>query len=123
VTTKTRPTQAELAAKVMRIIASGRLDNCLSQIVQAVNARRHVQRDIEVAANLAELQIGDKVVVVGNLKPKYMLGTTGVIVKKPAQWGGRDRPDNLYVQVQGSKGRFRGQEIISIPANCLEKEE
>lgn len=93
---------------IVTAILNGAADDNLDAIVDAVRTRRTVVSQITAAT----LKPGDKVRIVGNISPKYLLGLVGE-VSGPAQG------ERVPVQLGPEAGRYAG--IAKTPASCLEK--
>jgi hypothetical protein len=111
-----------LAAKINGLINNGRLDNYLDAVTDAIIRRRKYLRDKKALTLIAEARPGDRVEVVGTIKPRYMLGERGVIVEAPPgrmpkrffQWVELDRVPNSNRQ-----GGRRWSRTVLMPASCL----
>jgi len=85
-------------------ILTGRHDDEIDRIALAVNERRKRIRRQTAARNMAVLQVGDAVRIIGG-RPQYIQGLTGKIVEK--------RQSKLIVQLHdGPIGKFRSGKIV-----------
>ena len=74
-----RHTEAVEPAWLPEAILAGRLDAELPEIVTAVNARIAELERVRTERALARLSVGCKVVLTGEVKPKYLRGHTGEV--------------------------------------------
>lgn len=100
---------------IVPAIMNGELDNSLSAIVEAINARRKVIRQAATLVNKVVLVPGTRVKLKG-LSPKYLNGLTGVIRE-----GGSRRTKDLPVLLDEGQYTGRYGRNISIPASALER--
>lgn len=95
---------------MIEAILSGKHDDELEAIDEAVHQRRKMIRGANKAVAFATLQIDDKVRLKG-LRPKYVNGMTAKVVDK--------KRTKLVVILDKPTGRFMGR--VTVPADCLEK--
>jgi hypothetical protein len=100
------------ADEIITAIMAGDVDEAISGIEQAIHTRKRYLRDVLIAKNTAALTPGTRVVIVGNIKPKYFLGELGTVADRPAKSGCIEV--DLDRQISG---RYRQQ--LGMPANCL----
>lgn len=93
---------------VMDLILGGNADGELDEIIEAVRQRRQVLAR-RAAKQFAE---GDRVVVVDNVSPKYLIGATGVVVNQRS-----DKTVNVRLDQQ--HGRYKG--VIGFHAMTIRK--
>jgi hypothetical protein len=101
--------------KTMTIVAdiiSGSYDSELDSIRAAISHRQSATRSAYAAVTMAELLVGDKVVL-REISPKYMIGKGATVVGK--------RRTKLEVKLDTACGRFSKDTPIVVPASCVEK--
>jgi hypothetical protein len=98
-------------------IEAGYWDGGLQAIAEAVNARRIYLRDQQKVRNMMNFVPGTKVRII-NIRPKYLMGITGVISPNTAA-----RQGDLLVDVDpscyGRLGRYGRK--LGVPASSLEE--
>lgn len=104
-------------ADIIEMISSGMLDDELDGMAQAIRVRKRFLQDIKGATNKAAFKPGTPVRIVGNIKPKYLIGIKGKVSTRPA-----NRPGDLMVDVDPAYYRYlrRYSRTIGVPASCLE---
>jgi hypothetical protein len=98
---------------IVDLIETGQIDDMVDLLIDAGIARRDFLRDMKSAANRAVMSTGDKVRIVGSIRPKYLIGVIGTVSGKPAT-----RRGDIMVEFPYRVGRFHG--TIGVPASCLE---
>lgn len=88
---------------VLMAILSGDLDNDLQTIIDTARNRQE-------AAAFQNLAVGDKVKIT-NIKPKYLIGHVGTVVKF--------NQSRIVVDLGQTGTKFNGE--VTIPAACLVK--
>lgn len=98
--------------KLLAGISTGAFDRDLDDIATLVAERRKRIRSVTAQRNAAVLNVGDRVRVVGNLRPKYIVGCEGEVVKT--------NTTTVTVRFGANAGRFSHREV-RVPANCLRR--
>jgi len=75
-----RPQQLAPGRSLLNAIANGDLDDHLTALADATDARLHLLHTIEAATALAALSVGDEVCINDTVKPKYLRGVHGRII-------------------------------------------
>jgi len=107
-------TEPTSALDVLRIIASGEVDEQIDAIGDAIRRRKHYLQGLRAAENQATLTPGTRVMLCGNLSPKYLLGEEGIVSPDPTK-----RSGTIKVIMDRSVGRY--SKVLEIPAECLRK--
>lgn len=98
-------TQFSSMAEVINAIHSGAYDHELDALVlHATNRQAAVAR--------GSLNIGDAVEIIGQIRPKYMVGKVGVLE--------RINRTTATVRFGNDVGRFANQEV-RVPVSCLKR--
>jgi hypothetical protein len=97
------------AIDIMDAIVGGSMDTQLDALAGAITDRRKAV----AKRQLFELKPGDRVRVSGGIRPKYMIGAVGTVIRI-----GSARID---VQLDEDIGRFRAGRDIGFPPGTLEK--
>lgn len=94
----------------------------LELVFEAASIRQQQNKANKVAQNFAELTPGTRVEICGNIRPKYLLGITGVVTGVMTKRTGdiEIHVDNFWT---GHAVRFinRATGNLAVPANCLRK--
>lgn len=101
-------------ATVLAAIAAGDLDADLARVNTALNARIKAKRTMDATMNVAMIAKGDTVRIVGNIRPKYMVGLTATVVDTNRTRVVVNFPDTA------AAGRFRNATRVTVPATCVE---
>jgi hypothetical protein len=72
---------AAAAPSLLDAIASGRFDDQLTALAEAIDARRHLVDTVRSAAALAALEVGDLVRINHAVSPRYLAGLGATIVE------------------------------------------
>lgn len=64
---------------------------------------------------------GDRVRVIGNINPKYLLGMTGSVISDGKTIRAGTKQVRMSVKLDSPIGRFKALSPIGIPVECLEK--
>lgn len=67
--------------ELVEAILTGRFDDHIEHLYDAVRERKRIRRDIAARVQFHTLGVGDKVKLV-NLRPLYLVGLTGTIASK-----------------------------------------
>jgi hypothetical protein len=97
-------------------VVSGRCDPWLEEILSVVAERSRYVRQREAFERLRTLKEGDTVRVIGNIKPKYLVGQRGTVVAL-SDIRRRGFP---MVEVDFGKPIRRYGAIITMPVSCLQ---
>jgi len=95
---------------IIEQIINGDLDADLDGISDALRERKKLKKSKTSALNMATIAVGD-IVVLRNLKPKYVNGLRAKVVGK--------KRTKLEVELERPVGRFSG--IVTVPVSCLDK--
>ncbi|MDQ6731257.1 MAG: hypothetical protein M3022_13430 [Actinomycetota bacterium] len=93
-------------------VASGALDAHLAAIADAVRARRVLLETIRSANAVAELCVGDTVMLNRQIRPRYLRHEIATVLELDDHW--------VTVRLWRPVGRF-GQEAIRCPPLALKK--
>lgn len=100
---------------IVLAIMNGELDDSLSGIVEAINARRKVMRQAATLVNKVVLVPGTRVKLV-RISPKYLEGSVGTV-----QAGGSHRAKDLPVLLDEGQYTGRFPRRVNVPASSLER--
>lgn len=92
---------------LLESIAAGDLDDHLTAVADAVEARRHLLHTVRSATALGQLCVGDVVRINEKVSPKYLHGHQGRVVAIDDRCATVDLPYPV--------GRFRGGEVRCPP--------
>jgi hypothetical protein len=110
-------TADDLVSIFCKHLARGSLDEYIPKIIHATNARQVFIRSTKLEQGLAEFgRVGTKVRITTGIKPKYLIGMSGVVVARPSSMAARH--GTIAVDM-GAPIRRYGR-ILGIPASCLE---
>lgn len=104
--------EADPERSLLDTIANGDLDDHLSAIADAVDARRHLIDTVRSATILAQLRVGDDVRINHTISPQYLRGLRGTVTELDDQ--------RATVCLHRPVGRFHSGEI-RCPPLTLEK--
>lgn len=76
----TPPAPAEPERLLLEAIAAGELDDHLTALGDAIQARHHLVHTVRAATALAQLCIGDEVRINHTVKPRYLHGVRGRVI-------------------------------------------
>jgi hypothetical protein len=107
--------ELELARKIGKIILAGKVDGKLDTLLDILISRKKKLIDEKAHRNMLELNVGDKVVVVGSIKPRYLLGKVGTITRFD-----HTKRSPILVSFGRPLGKFTSGTVF-MPASCLEK--
>ena len=93
--------------QLLDAIASGELDEHLVAIADAVDARRELLYTVRSATAIAQLCVGDTVMLNANVRPRYLAHELAVITELDERW------DTL--RLARPVGRFRDRELRCPP--------
>jgi hypothetical protein len=93
-------------------IIGGIHDHQLDEILDACYQRKKLTRDQNTAMAMATIKVGD-VVVLKNLRPKYINGLKGKVVEK--------KRTKISVELHTGQDTGRFGRRVTCPASCLEK--
>src|SRR5437879_20041 len=85
--------------RLLDAIASGELDEHLVAIADAIHARRELLHTVRSATAIAELCVGDTVMLNGNVRPRYLAHELAVITELDDHW--------VTLRLARPVGRFR----------------
>jgi len=93
--------------QLLDAIASGELDEHLVAIADAVHARRELLHTVRSATAIAELCVGDMVMLNGNVRPRYLARELALITELDEHW--------VTLRLARPVGRFRDGELRCPP--------
>ena len=93
-------------------IAAGVLDDHLVAIAAAVDARRRLLHVVESSHALASLCAGDRVLITGKVRPRYLAGMGGTVIELDEH--------TAIVQLDFPVGRFESGRV-GVPPLALKK--
>lgn len=93
--------------QLLDVIASGGLDAHLVAIADAVHARLELLHTVRSASAIAELCVGDPVILNGNVRPRYLVHELAVITELDEHW--------VTLRLARPVGRFRDSELRCPP--------
>jgi hypothetical protein len=93
-------------------IISGTHDAELGSLSDAIHERKKLKRSQETATAMATIRVGD-VVVLKNLRPKYINGLKGKVVSKARS--------KISVRLNDGQNTGRFGQSVTCPASCLDK--
>jgi hypothetical protein len=93
--------------QLLDVIASGELDAHLVAIADAVHARLELLHTVRSARAIAELCVGDAVILNGNVRPRYLVHELAVITELDEHW--------VTLRLARPVGRFRDGELRCPP--------
>lgn len=99
--------------EVLNDIARGNLDDDLDRIAREVYDRRKIVAGMRARATVRALRVGDKVRLVRNIKPRYLVGLTGTVKGK------LQTKIDIVIDEGQDTGRFG--RTLRTPASCVEK--
>jgi hypothetical protein len=85
--------------QLLDAIASGELDEHLVVIADAVHARRELLHTVSSATAIAQLCVGETVMLSGNVRPRYLAQELAVITELDDHW--------VTLRLARPVGRFR----------------
>jgi hypothetical protein len=88
-------------------IADGELDEHLTAVAEAVQARRHLLHTVRSATALATLCVGDSVRINHAVSPQYLIGVQGTIIDVDHQ--------AATIRLPRPVGRFRSGHVRCPP--------
>jgi hypothetical protein len=94
-------------------ILSGKYDNDLNTIAEAVRQRETLTRKAAAAVTMASIEPGDTVVL-KDISPKYLIGAKAKVIRK--------RQTRLECELLKDHGRYRAGFPVGIPVACVEKD-
>lgn len=103
---------------ILTQIRNGDFDDSIEVIIRTAIARRRYLQDVKGAENQAEFKPGTKVRILPGIKPKYLIGLSGV-VSGPGKRSGDlmfEFDDRSYPYVS-----HRFQRTVGIPAALLQR--
>lgn len=106
-----------LGEKVIRAISSGRVDEDLDVIFDALKSRMRYVHDKEALDLLRQIKPGDLVRINRNIKPKYLGGLEGVVASVDRSHNRRGLP--MVAVDMGRPIRRYGRKIL-VPLGALE---
>jgi hypothetical protein len=106
------PPEVDEEHSLLSAIAEGVLDDHLAAIAAAVDARRHLLHVVESSHALATLCTGDRVLVTGKVRPRYLAGMGGTVIALDEH--------TATVQLDFPVGRFTSGRV-GIPPLALKK--
>ncbi len=106
------PASIAPAHSLLDAIANGELDEHLTALADAVQARHHLLHTVRSATALAELCVGDEVRINHTISPRYLGGLHGIVVELD--------DERATVCLHRPVGRFHTGEI-RCPPLALEK--
>jgi hypothetical protein len=106
------PASIAPAHSLLDAIANGELDEHLTALADAVQARHHLLHTVRSATALAELCVGDEVRINRTISPRYLQGLHGTVVELD--------DERATVCLHRPVGRFHTGEI-RCPPLTLEK--
>jgi hypothetical protein len=100
---------------VAQMILEGNYDEDLEVIQRALAARHRIVQQQRAAETAAQLRTGDRIRVVGRIKPKYLIGCEGTVK--------RIAGDKAFVDATGEFGwgRYGRSADLGVPLSCVEK--
>lgn len=93
--------------QLLDAIASGELDEHLVAIADAVHARRELLHTVRSATAIAQLCVGETVMLNGNVRPRYLAHELAVITELDEHW--------VALRLGRPVGRFRDGELRCPP--------
>ena len=93
--------------QLLDAIASGELDDHLVAVADAVHARRELLHTVRSATAIAQLCLGDTVVLQANVRPRYLAHELAVITELDERW--------VTLRLARPVGRFRDREVRCPP--------
>jgi hypothetical protein len=90
-------------------VRAGLLDNYLDSIYSEINLRRKL---VKITAS-DELKVGDKAVITGNLRPKYIVGLEVTVTKLNGVTVSVDMPTTPDAR------RYAGIRGVRVPRTCI----
>lgn len=104
-------------SELIDLVYDGKLDTVLDDLYGACVQRRRIVENKRARRNQRVMVPGKQVKIVGNIKPRYLLGITGKVTEAPIAYLGANKPGHVWVDI-GRQVRKYGPRI-RIPANCL----
>lgn len=96
---------------ILNAIAHGEVDDDLDRIYRELVDRRKIVKTRQATALVRALRVGDRVEVIGGIKPRYIVGAQGTVRGK--------LQTKIEVELDEAVGRFGKR--VRIPATCLRK--
>jgi len=93
--------------QLLEAIAAGDLDDHLIAIADAVHARRELLHTVRSATAIAQLCVGDEVILTGSVRPRYLAHELAVITDLDDHW--------VTLRLARAVGRFRDRELRCPP--------
>lgn len=93
--------------QLLDAIAAGELDEHLVAIADAVHARRELLQTVYAATAIAQLCVGDTVMLNSNVRPRYLAHELAVITELDEHW--------VTLRLARAVGRFRDGELRCPP--------
>ncbi|MGN6166763.1 MAG: hypothetical protein ACTHQQ_01140 [Solirubrobacteraceae bacterium] len=93
--------------QLLDAIASGELDEHLVAIADAVHARRELLHTVRSATAIAQLCVGDPVMLSGKVRPRYLAHELAVITELDEHW--------VTLRLARPVGRFRDGKLRCSP--------
>jgi hypothetical protein len=93
--------------QLLDAIASGELDQHLVALADAVHARRELLHTVRSATAIAQLCVGDTVMLNANVRPRYLAHELAVITELDEHW--------VTLRLARPVGRFRDGELRCPP--------
>jgi hypothetical protein len=93
--------------QLLDAIAAGDLNEHLVPIADAVHARRELLHTVRSATAIAQLCVGDTVMLNGNVRPRYLARELAVITELDEHW--------VTLRLARPVGRFRHGELRCPP--------
>lgn len=102
--------------RLVELVLEGKLDSVLEDLTEACTMRRRVLHEAKARKLLLRAKPGTHVEVIGNIRPKYLIGQRGV-VEEPPQWAKRHYKPIVYVRFEQRIGKYG--HVVGIPAGSL----
>lgn len=103
--------------EMLRAIVTGELDDDLDQLSDTIHSRRRLLEEAKRLQNIASLTPGTAVRIVGNIRPKAMVGLVGTVVSTD----GKHIRIDVHPRCAHLVPYRYPKTNLGVPANCLER--
>jgi hypothetical protein len=108
-------------ADIIPLVEDGKFDKVLDALTDACIQRRSYLHKRKAARNSREFGKGTRVVIIPPIRPKYLVGITGIVCDPPLLSTTPRKQGYLWVDMGERVGRYGP--VVHMPAACLKRKD